>query len=350
MYQEGYKYYSEIDPNPRFMGMFALSSLSQQMAFFPFEGIELISPRPLLLIAGSEADTLYMSQDAIEKAKEPNELHIIDGGSHIDLYWKPEYVSQVAGKLAEFFTRNLLSVVGGGPVTSPPPRWRPHAHRQRLRRDVGGRTAVTSVRATCSSGSGTAAPATPTSTTRAANGALRAIRSFPATRTPGSSPRLEPTSPSTPLATGSASAAWPAPAASAPAAARARNSTARAGRLYQRLAGSGMIRPGPGRTLGIFPTRTWPAHDARHEEQVRQLVTQALVQQTPPDGRTAALIALLHALRCEHKIIDPGTTSVQAAAQGTCGGGRHGQLGIGGRPQGDQRDGRRHRDCARRGR
>ena len=66
-----------------------------------------------------------------------------------------------------------------------------------------------------------------------------------------------------------------------------------------------MIRPGPGRTLGIFPTRTWPAHDARHEEQVRQLVTQALVQQTPPDGRTAALIALLHALKCEHKIIDP---------------------------------------------
>src|SRR6516225_5138472 len=67
MYQEGYKYYSEIDPNPRTMGAFALSSLSQQMAFFPFEGIELISPRPLLLIAGSEADTLYMSQDAFAK-------------------------------------------------------------------------------------------------------------------------------------------------------------------------------------------------------------------------------------------------------------------------------------------
>jgi aminopeptidase N len=38
---------------------------------------------------------------------------------------------------------------------------------------------------------------------------------------------------------------------------------------------------------------------------VRQLVTQALVQQTAPDARTAALIALLHALKCEHKIIDP---------------------------------------------
>jgi hypothetical protein len=89
------------------MGTFALSSLSQQMAFFPFEGIEMISPRPLLLIAGSEADTLYMSQDAIGKAKEPKELRIIDGASHIDLYWKPEYVPQVAEKLTEFFTKNL---------------------------------------------------------------------------------------------------------------------------------------------------------------------------------------------------------------------------------------------------
>jgi aminopeptidase N len=66
-----------------------------------------------------------------------------------------------------------------------------------------------------------------------------------------------------------------------------------------------MVRAERGRTLGIFPARAWPAQDARHEEQVRQLVTQALVQQTAPDARTAALIALLHALRCEHKIIDP---------------------------------------------
>jgi fermentation-respiration switch protein FrsA (DUF1100 family) len=107
MYQEGYTYYSEIDPNPRTMGAFALSSLSQQMAFFPFEGIELISPRPLLLIAGSQADTLYMSQDAFAKAKEPKELHLIDRASHIDLYWNPGYVPHVADKLTGFFTKNL---------------------------------------------------------------------------------------------------------------------------------------------------------------------------------------------------------------------------------------------------
>jgi hypothetical protein len=40
-------------------------------------------------------------------------------------------------------------------------------------------------------------------------------------------------------------------------------------------------------------------------EQVRQVVTQALVRQAAPDPRSAALITLLHALRCEHKIVDP---------------------------------------------
>ena len=38
---------------------------------------------------------------------------------------------------------------------------------------------------------------------------------------------------------------------------------------------------------------------------MRQLVTRALVKQGAPDGRSAALITLLHALRCEHKIVGP---------------------------------------------
>jgi hypothetical protein len=75
--------------------------------------------------------------------------------------------------------------------------------------------------------------------------------------------------------------------------------------LYERLASSGVIRAEPGRVLGVFPARRWPAQDASHEAQVRRLVTRALVQPTAPDPRSAALIALLHALKCEHKIVDP---------------------------------------------
>jgi hypothetical protein len=75
--------------------------------------------------------------------------------------------------------------------------------------------------------------------------------------------------------------------------------------LYERLAAAGVLRAGRGRALGIFPTRTWPTQDPGHEAEVRQLVTQALVQPGEPDERTAALIALLHALKCEHKVVDP---------------------------------------------
>ena len=75
--------------------------------------------------------------------------------------------------------------------------------------------------------------------------------------------------------------------------------------LYERLAASGAIRAERGRVLGVFPVRRWPAEDAGHEAQVRLLVTQALVQQAAPDAGSAALIALVHALRCEHKIVDP---------------------------------------------
>jgi hypothetical protein len=75
--------------------------------------------------------------------------------------------------------------------------------------------------------------------------------------------------------------------------------------LYERLAAAGVLRAGRGRALGIFPTRTWPTQDPGHEAEVRQLVTQALVQPGEPDERTAALIALLHALKREHKVVDP---------------------------------------------
>jgi len=75
--------------------------------------------------------------------------------------------------------------------------------------------------------------------------------------------------------------------------------------LYQRLADRGVVRAERGRVLGVFPVRRWPAEDASEEAEVRRLMTQALVQQEAPDTRTAALIALAHAVGCVDKIVDP---------------------------------------------
>jgi hypothetical protein len=77
------------------------------MAFFPFEQLDTISPRPLLVIAGSKADTLFWSQEVYEKAKEPKELFVVPGLSHIDMYDKPQYVTPAVAKLTELFGQYL---------------------------------------------------------------------------------------------------------------------------------------------------------------------------------------------------------------------------------------------------
>ena len=47
---------------------------------------KLISPRPLLLIVGSKADTYYHSQVAYDQAKELTELFEVEGKTHVSLY------------------------------------------------------------------------------------------------------------------------------------------------------------------------------------------------------------------------------------------------------------------------
>ncbi len=76
-------------------------------------------------------------------------------------------------------------------------------------------------------------------------------------------------------------------------------------RLYERLAQQGVVRAERGRLLGVFPVRTWPAADAAHERQLRDALEQALVTGLLPQERVAALVSLLRALRCLHKVVRP---------------------------------------------
>lgn len=67
--------------------------------------IDEISPRPMLLIAGSEAHSRYFSEDAHKAAAEPKELIIIPEAVHTDLYDKADIIP--FDKLESFFTENL---------------------------------------------------------------------------------------------------------------------------------------------------------------------------------------------------------------------------------------------------
>ena len=61
------------------------------------------------MIAGSKADSLYMSEEALPKATgtKDKELFKIDGATHIETYWVPKYVDATMGKLKAFYARTL---------------------------------------------------------------------------------------------------------------------------------------------------------------------------------------------------------------------------------------------------
>lgn len=110
LYREGYNYYAVDYRHPRATGRYTMSSLMELIAFDAEDRMDLIN-QPLLMMAGSNADTLYMTKDAFEKATgtgtDKMELFLIDGATHIQTYYKPEYVKQATEKLVCFFGKNL---------------------------------------------------------------------------------------------------------------------------------------------------------------------------------------------------------------------------------------------------
>jgi fermentation-respiration switch protein FrsA (DUF1100 family) len=108
LYREGYEYYmTPRAKHPNSPNRYMFSSLPLQMAFFPFDQVETISPRPILMVVGGKADTKFWSDEVYAKAREQKELFIVDGATHIDMYDKPQFVAPAVAKLKEFFDKYL---------------------------------------------------------------------------------------------------------------------------------------------------------------------------------------------------------------------------------------------------
>lgn len=67
--------------------------------------IDEISPRPMLLVHGEKAHSLYFSETAFAAAAEPKELMIIEGANHVDLYDQMDKIP--FDKITSFFRQNL---------------------------------------------------------------------------------------------------------------------------------------------------------------------------------------------------------------------------------------------------
>lgn len=108
LYREGYDYYMVNYRHPNSTFRYTKSSLIELMDWDASEGMYLID-KPLLMIAGSNADTLYMTEQCFSKASgtADKEMYLIPGATHIQTYYVPEYVTQISDKLTEFFGNKL---------------------------------------------------------------------------------------------------------------------------------------------------------------------------------------------------------------------------------------------------
>lgn len=104
-YRQGYEYYRKSPAkHPNSPNKFIFSRADAIINFTALDHVELLAPRPLLIIAGTKANTRYFSEEAYDKAGAPKEIFWVDGATHIELYYKKAYVEAAIDKLNKFFT------------------------------------------------------------------------------------------------------------------------------------------------------------------------------------------------------------------------------------------------------
>ena len=96
--------------HPRSINSTTAWTATTPMAFFAFPmaaHIEMIAPRPLLLVAGENAHSRYYSEDAYREAASPKELLIVPGADHVDLYDRLDKIP--FDRLTAFFRQHLAA-------------------------------------------------------------------------------------------------------------------------------------------------------------------------------------------------------------------------------------------------
>lgn len=108
LYHDGLEYYGITHAHPNSVSRYTTASLMDLMTWDATTYADLINC-PLLIMSGGKSDSDYMSREAYIKATAApeKEYFVIDGASHIQTYYVPEYVDKVVNKLSEFFGKNL---------------------------------------------------------------------------------------------------------------------------------------------------------------------------------------------------------------------------------------------------
>lgn len=104
---EGNRYYRSEAKHPNSPNLFRFTGLANRMTFGAYEFIPQYLDRPFLVVAGSEAGSLWQSKYAYELSNGPKELCVMDGAGHFDFYNNPVYIEKAVDKISGFFHKNL---------------------------------------------------------------------------------------------------------------------------------------------------------------------------------------------------------------------------------------------------
>ncbi|WP_025776870.1 alpha/beta hydrolase [Brevibacterium sp. VCM10] len=108
LFQEAYYYYrTDRAKDDRAPNTVDPSSFDRMAEYESYRFIDQLAPRPLLMVAGTEADTLPHSEQAVAAAGDSAELFLIEGASHVDLYDKAEFIDPAVEKIGPFFDQHL---------------------------------------------------------------------------------------------------------------------------------------------------------------------------------------------------------------------------------------------------
>ncbi|MFJ4641992.1 alpha/beta hydrolase [Streptomyces bobili] len=84
-------------------------SFSKIAAFDAFHLVEDLLTQPILIVAGSEAGSLWHSTELHSRARSHKKLVVVDGGTHMDFYDVPQYVDRAMAEATPYFRENLAA-------------------------------------------------------------------------------------------------------------------------------------------------------------------------------------------------------------------------------------------------
>ncbi|HHV8914782.1 TPA: alpha/beta hydrolase [Staphylococcus aureus] len=106
--KDGWEYYlTPRAQHERSINQFPFISFDRIIEFTAFDLVDKLLTQPVLFIAGSEAGTLWQSENAYERALEPKDIHIVEGANHFDMYDKEPFVTEAVGKMKSFYGQYL---------------------------------------------------------------------------------------------------------------------------------------------------------------------------------------------------------------------------------------------------